>query len=233
MVTWDYRKARVIVLSKDGSHTTLTRINRKTLDWVNKEFKGPEVSIAGRGQMGIAFNELVLEGQIMSLIFSTPTVFIIAALILQSFVGGILAIIPLSISVFLNFGILGLTGIAFDANLAIIASIAIGIGVDYSIHLLNGVKHGSMTNGPVDAVREGISITGNAIVYNAASVAFGFLVLTFSSFTAMIKMGAFNAFTMFTAAAGTILLLPVLINTIKPKFLNSDTASGNSFPSEP
>jgi hydrophobe/amphiphile efflux-3 (HAE3) family protein len=227
MVTWDYRKARVIVLLKDGSHTTLTRINRKILDWVNKEFKGPEVSIAGRGQMGVAFNELVLRGQIISLTFSTPTVFIIAALVLKSFVGGILAIIPLSICVFLNFGILGLTGIAFDANLAIIASIAIGIGVDYAIHLLNGVKHGSMTMGPENAVREGISITGNAIVYNAASVAFGFLVLTFSSFNGLIKMGAFNAFTMFTSSVGTLLLLPVLINTIKPKFLNRNSARGN------
>jgi len=233
MVTWDYRKARVIVLLKDGSNSTLTRINRKILDWVNKEFKGPELSIAGRGQMGRAFNELVLEGQIKSLIFSTPTVFIIAALILNSFVGGILAIIPLSISVFLNFGILGLTGIAFDANLAIIASIAIGIGVDYAIHLINGVKHGSMTMGPENAVREGISITGNAIIYNAASVAFGFLVLTFSSFTGLIKMGGFNAFTMFTSSVGTLLLLPVLINTIKPKFLYRNPASGVSVHSEP
>ena len=178
--------------------------------------------------MGLAVNELILEGQIISLIFSTPTVFIIAALILKSFIGGILAIIPLSISVFLNFGILGATGIAFNASLAIIASIAIGIGVDYAIHLLNGVKHGSMTRGPVNSVSEGISITGNAIVYNAASVAFGFLVLTFSSFTGMIKMGAFNAFTMFTTAAGTILLLPVLINTIKPKFLNQNLSHGVS-----
>ena len=120
--------------------------------------------------------------------------------------------------------VIEVVGFGEEASLAIIASIAIGIGVDYAIHLLNGVKHGSMTKGPVNSVSEGISITGNAIVYNAASVAFGFLVMTFSSFIGMIQMGAFNAFTMFTAAAGTILLLPVLINTLKPKFLdrNSD-----------
>jgi hydrophobe/amphiphile efflux-3 (HAE3) family protein len=221
MVTWDYRKARVVVLLRDGSHTTLKRVNQKILDWLDREFTGPEVSLSGRGQMGLAFNELVLEGQILSLILSTPTVFIIASLILNSFVGGMLAIIPLCISVFLNFGILGLTGISFDSSVAIIASIAIGIGVDYSIHLLHGVKHGSITKGPENAVREGISITGNAIVFNATSVAFGFLVLVFSSFTGLIKMGAFTAFTMFTSSVGSLLLLPVLINTVKPKFLNS------------
>ncbi len=65
-------------------------------------------------------------------------------------------------------------------------------------------------------------------VYNAASVAFGFLVLTFSSFNGLIQMAALNAFTMVTAAAGTVLLLPVLINTIKPKFLDQYAGQGIS-----
>jgi len=232
MVTWDYRKARVIVLLKDGSRNTLLRINQKIRDWLDKEFPGPEVSIAGRGELGLAFNELVLEGQIKSLIFSIPTVLIIAAFVLNSFVGGIFAIIPLSISVLLNFGICGLAGISFDANIAIIASIAIGIGVDYAIHLLHGVRHGVITKGPENAVSEGISITGNAIVFNAASVAFGFLVLVFSSFTGLIKMGGFNAFTMLTSSAGTLLLLPVLINTVKPDFLNISPHNGDPALSE-
>jgi hypothetical protein len=199
----------------------LKRVDQKILDWVDNEFSGQKVSLAGWSRMGLAVNELIVSGQIRSLILSTPTVFIIAALILNSFVGGILAIIPLSISLFLNFGIIGLSGISLDANVAINSSIAIGIGVDYSIHLLHGVKHGFITKGPENAVSEGISITGNAIVFNAASVAFGFLVMVFSSFTGFIKLGSFTALTMFTASAGTLILLPVLINTVKPKFLNS------------
>ncbi len=228
MVTWDYRKARVLVLLKDGSRNTLMRINRKISDWLDREFTGLEVSTAGRGQVGLAFNELVLEGQVKSLIFAIPTVFFIASIILQSFVGGFLAIIPLSISVLLNFGICGMSGISFDSSVAIIASIAIGIGVDYAIHLLNGVKHGYNTKGPEYAVREGIGITGNAIVFNAASVAAGFFVLAFSSFTGLIKMGSFNAFTMFTSSVGTLLLLPVLINTVTPKFLKRNSEPGAS-----
>jgi len=219
MVSWDYRKARVVVLVRDGSRITLDRVNQKILEWLGSEFPGPKVSLAGRAQMGIAFNELVVSGQIKSLIFSLPTVFIIAALILNSFVGGILAVVPLVLSVFLNFGILGMAGISFDANVAIVASIAIGIGVDYSIHLLHGVRHGAIEKGPENAVKEGIRITGNAIVFNAASVAGGFLVMIFSSFTGLIKMGSFTAFTMFTSSAATLLLLPVLINIIKPGFL--------------
>ncbi len=232
MVTWDYTKARVMVLLRDGSRNTLKRTNTKILDWLNREFPDQKIMISGRAQMGLAFNELVVVGQIKSLILATPTVFIIAALVLNSFVGGFLAIIPLTISVFLNFGICGLSGISFDSSMAIIASIAIGIGVDYSIHLLHGVKHGFITKGPKYAVREGIGITGNAIVFNAASVAFGFLAMAFSSFTGLIKMGTFTAFTMFTSSVGTLLLLPVLINTIYPKFLSRNPSKKIDAPEE-
>jgi predicted RND superfamily exporter protein len=97
--------------------------------------------------------------------------------------------------------------------------LGIGAGVDYSIHFLNGVKHGSRTAGPENSCREGLNITGNAIVFNALSVAFGFLVLLFSSFIPLIKLGIFVALTMVTACAGTLLLLPVIVNMFKPRCL--------------
>jgi hypothetical protein len=129
--------------------------------------------------------------------------------------GGLLAITPLSISVILNFGLMGLFRIPLDAGTAMISAMAIGIAVDYSIHLVNGIKYGLIAKGPDHAVTEGIKMTGNAITFNALSVALGFLVLTFSSFTNLINMGFFIAFTMVTACAGTLLLIPVLVNVLR------------------
>jgi predicted RND superfamily exporter protein len=142
-------------------------------------------------------------------------VLIISSMILRSFVGGLLAITPLSISVILNFGIFGFMGLPLDVSTAIFSAVAIGISVDYSIHFLNGIKHGLKTKGPEFAVAEGLKITGNAITFNALSVGIGFLVLSFSSFTNWIKMGSIIAFTMVTACAGTLLLIPVLVETFK------------------
>ncbi len=219
LVTSDYRKARIVALLKDGSSDNLKRVKKKMSAWLDREISGLKISFTGRSQMSLVVNNLIIMGQVKSLILSTVMVFVIASIILRSALGGLFAIIPLAISVLMNFGILGSTGLPLDSGAAMVSAIAIGIGVDYSIHLLSSVKHGFMTKGAEYAVNEGIKITGNAIMFNAVSVACGFLVMVFSSFNEVIKMGSFIAFTMFTSSAGTMLLLPVLINTISPKFL--------------
>ncbi len=218
-VTSDYRKARIVALLRDGSGDTLKRVKKNVSSWLDREVSGLKISFAGRTQVGLDVSEMIVMGQIKSLILSTVMVFIIASFILRSALGGLFAITPLGISVLMNFGILGLTGLPLDSGAAMVSAVAIGIGVDYSIHLLNSIKHGFITMGPKNAVHEGINITGNAIMFNAVSVAFGFLVLVFSSFHDLVKMGSFIAFTMFTSSAGTMIFLPVLINTISPKFL--------------
>ncbi len=225
MVTSDYAKARILILIKDGSSDTVKMVNKRLNDWLSNNISSLRISIAGTSQVIIDMNELIVKGQIQSLIFSIIMVLIISSMILRSFVGGLLAITPLSVSVILNFGIFGFMGLPLDVSTAIFSAIAIGISVDYSIHLLNGIKHGLKTKGAEFAVDEGIKITGNAITFNALSVAFGFIVLTFSSFTNWIKMGSIIGFTMVTACAGTLLLLPVLVNKFR---LERFIASKNS-----
>ncbi len=215
MVTSDYAKARILILIKDGSSETVKGVSNRLNDWLSSNVSGLKISIAGTSQVLLHMNELIVKGQIQSLIFSILMVLIISSMILRSFVGGFLAITPLSISVILNFGIFGFMGLPLDVSTAIFSAIAIGISVDYSIHLLNGIRHGLKTKGPEFAVDEGLKITGNAITFNALSVAFGFLVLTFSSFTNWIKMGAIIGFTMVTACAGTLLVIPVLVEAFR------------------
>ncbi len=215
MVTSDYRKARILIMIKDGSGVILKNINKRVQDWLGREMKGLKVQSGGTAKVVMAMNDLIVKGQVRSLIFSVIFVLIISSIILRSFVGGLLAVTPLSISVILNFGILGMCGMPLDAGTAMISAMAIGIAVDYSIHLLNGIKHGVITRGLDNCVDEGIKITGNAITFNAFSVGLGFLVLTFSSFNNLMKLGFFVAFTMVTAWAGTMLLIPTLVNTFK------------------
>ncbi len=215
MVTSDYRKVRVVILLTDGATVVINRVNDKLIDWLKINMPGLKVLTTGTSQLALTLNNMVVVGQIRSLVFSIVTVLVISSIILRSFVGGLLAITPLAISIILNFGILGLFRIPLDGGTALISAMGIGIAVDYSIHLLNGIRHGLVTKGPDMAVDEGIKITGNAITFNALSVALGFLVLTFSSFTNVTKLGAFIAFTMVTACAGTLLIIPVLVNTFK------------------
>lgn len=219
VVTFDFSKARLVIHMQDGCVSTIERINTITGEWMKKEF--PEITITkgGSSQIALAANSELVLGQIKSLGFSVIIVFMIAAIIFRSFTGGLFAVVPLSISVIIYFGLLGLLRIPLDISTSLTACIAIGIGADYPIHFINSVKHGAVSGGIENGINEGMKISGNAIVFNALSVALGFLVMVFSAFLSLLKLGTFISITMTTASLGTMLLLPELINTFKPAFL--------------
>src|SRR3990172_6171449 len=63
-------------------------------------------------------------------------VFVITSIVLRSFIGGILVLLPLGIAVLINFGVLGLAGIGLGVGTAAISAMSVGFGADYSIYLL-------------------------------------------------------------------------------------------------
>jgi predicted RND superfamily exporter protein len=180
--------------------------------------------------IGKVTDELTIRGQVRSIIASTIVVFGLVALILRSFVGGLFAILPLVLCILINFGILGWGGIPLQTGTAIVASIALGIGIDYAIHFLNmsRIKAGE-GGGMALALETAGGTVGRAIVYNAAAVGFGFLVLVFSSFIGVMQFGAFITLTMLTASTATLTLLPCLIYSFRPRFLQKEARGKSSF----
>jgi predicted RND superfamily exporter protein len=170
--------------------------------------------------IGKVTDELTIKGQIESIVTSTIVVFTLVALILRSFVGGLFAILPLVICIIINFGILGWWGIPLQTGTAIVASIALGIGIDYAIHFLNMSRIKAREEEGIASAQEATGATaGRAIVYNANAVGLGFLVMAFSSFIGVIQFGLFITLTMLTASMATLTLLPCLIYTFRPKFV--------------
>jgi len=95
---------------------------------------------------------------------------------------GLIACTPIVLTVLINFGTMAITGIPLDVATTMIASVAIGTGVDYSIHFANRLRRALGQNESMEAaLRLTLSQVGKAITANALSVALGFLVLILSS----------------------------------------------------
>jgi predicted RND superfamily exporter protein len=166
---------------------------------------------------------LTIRGQIESIITSTIVVFGLVALILRSFIGGLMGILPLMLCLLINFGILGWGGIPLQTGTALIGSVALGIGIDYAIHFLNMSRiKGREEEGIREAMEATAATAGRAILYNAAAVGLGFLVMVLGSFIPGIYFGAFITLTMATASMGTLTLLPCLIYSFRPRFLHKE-----------
>jgi len=127
---------------------------------------------------------------------------------------GLLSMIPLGFTITFNFGIMGWLGIPLDTATTMLASIAIGIGVDYTVHFLSRFRRGrSEGHKPTEAVAETIQTTGKAIVFNVLAVAAGFAVLLLSSFGPIATLGAMVAFSMGISGLAALTLLPAALLT--------------------
>jgi hypothetical protein len=124
---------------------------------------------------------------------------------------GLAGTIPIAITAMVNFGTMGLLGIPLSSSTAIVSSIAIGIGVDYAIHLLERYRFKRREGYSIaEAAYETLSHTGRAIIYNAIAVMGGFAVLLTSVFPLNRQVGGLVALNMATSALGTLSVLLVV-----------------------
>lgn len=177
-----------------------------------------DIFTTGLAMLAKEFNRLVVESQASSFAVSFILVIFIVSAMFRSFKLGCYSVVPLVVPIFLNFGIMGLTGIKLNAATAVIASLAIGIGIDYSIHFLSRYRHEITTQGSVEkAIERSLHTSGRAILYNALAVAAGFLVLVPSNFVIISQLGILVALVMITTSLASLTLLPAILKVFPPR----------------
>jgi uncharacterized protein len=184
--------------------------------------KDVKVTLGGQTMVERSLNNLVVQSQLVSMFFSLLCVFIIIAVSNKSLVAGCIGITPLSISILINFAVMGFAGIKLNLGTSMVAAVSVGVGIDYTIHCLEAYKREfKMTNGSGDFLRKVFFSSGKAIIINAVSVGAGFAVLLASSFIMLGDLGLLIALTMFTNALVSLTVLPALLALFKPKFIGS------------
>jgi len=189
--------------------------------------KEVKVTIGGSALVESSVNRQVVNSQITSLFVSLVLVFLIIALSNRSVTAGLIGIAPLSISILINFAVMGYLGIKLNLGTSMIASLAVGIGIDYTIHYLESFKR--ELHNPVFADAQELraflmrtfSVSGKAIIINALSVGAGFAVLLFSRFNMLGDFGLLVALTMAVNGLLSLTLIPALLLTFRPSFVFS------------
>ncbi|NLK08994.1 MAG: MMPL family transporter, partial [Firmicutes bacterium] len=149
--------------------------------------------------------------QRQSLLISLGLVALLLILQLRSWKMGIIACLPIGITVLINFGTMAVSGISLDVATTMIASIAVGTGVDYSIHFANRLRRARAEHDTLEeALKQTLSQVGRAITANAVSVALGFSVLLLSSTVTIAHFGGLTALTMLVSAALALVFLPAI-----------------------
>ena len=171
-----------------------------------------KIRITGMPSVYVRLDKSLLDSQLSSLTIAIIMVLIIVGLLMRSLAKGVYATIPIIATIIILFGFMGITGIPLDIATVLVASVALGIGIDYSIHTITHFNHSFNGNGDINkALEETIIVSGKAIVINVISVAAGFLVLLFSELVPLQNFGLLVALCMIGSGLGALTLLPVIL----------------------
>lgn len=220
-VDYDYEKAQIVVRIDRVSTTEINDLINDIEAYVDEHHdRSVFTAVTGFATiMGILIHLLVI-GQTWSLGISLFMVFVITAIIFRSIKGGLVASVPLSMAMVLVFGLMGYAKIELNAATAMLSSIMVGVGVDYTIHFLWHLR---------ESIREGLALeeaiqttmihSGKGIIYNALSVLVGFSVLLLSTFLPITFFGFLIVFSIGMCLFGALAILPALVVLTRPRFL--------------
>ncbi|MCK4653331.1 MAG: MMPL family transporter, partial [Candidatus Cloacimonetes bacterium] len=213
ILSFDYDQALIQARMSSFKSSDRDRMIAQVEKAIDKHFeKEVKVILTGQPVLSQTMEKLMVRGQLQSLTLAIFLVFIIMILLSRSITYGAFTTIPITLTVILNFGIMGWFKIPLDVASAVLASIVIGIGIDYAIHFFSRYKEELEIRKSVEqALKITISNTGQAIFYNALAIGLGFLVLIFASMPPLRRFGLLIALTMLFSSTASMTVLPALL----------------------
>ena len=214
----NHDKLRVSINMKRGSSEDLENVRQYCISYFGDDFLKAnhlQVRITGASHLYSVANNLLIEGTIRSIYICLAVVFVLLLFVLRDFWMSVISLVPIFITLLLNFGILGYFDIPLNAGTAMVSSVAIGIGVDYSIHFITWYRNELRKDGNILAALErSIMHKGRAILYNMFVIVGGFMVMAVSRFIPLIQFGVLTSVCMITTAVGALAIVPAIIRLL-------------------
>jgi diguanylate cyclase (GGDEF)-like protein len=213
----DLSKANIVLLTHISSSRDFLHVRDAILSFVEDNFaEDLHWNVTGFGISISASSHLLTRGQIKSLSLTLVLVFAIMFALFLSWRVGLIALVPNIFPIIVNFGIMGWLGLELSMATSLIASIAIGLAVDDTIHYL--FRYNREFRKDLDdrrALRETLGQVGRPICFTTLTICVGFSVLIFSNFQPTAVFGVMMAITLASALVGDLILLPSLMQHVE------------------
>ena len=212
----ELRLARVTVFIRDADYSRIDNVLRAADVATSKQGFGHKVVPFGDGWISYLTVRLLVEGQASSIAWALVTDLILITILLGSPRMGLIAILPVAFSLLLVLAALALAGTPLGIANSMFAGIALGIGLDFAIHLASAYRQKLSEGVPAsEALRSTLELTGPAVCVSAASITAGFSVLILSEIAPNVQLGVMICLCLLTCAATTLLLIPSLLRLWK------------------
>jgi hypothetical protein len=221
VVASDYSRAQIsIKLQSMSSDLVLKQVEEA--DRMAKEaFEGTGITVltTGSGRLFSTLDHYLVMSQLSSFGTAFFTVFGVIFLVFRSFRFGLLTIAPNLLPVLAVLGVMGYLGISMNVATVMVASVALGIVDDDTIHFINRYRREAAAGKSTDeAIEIATAHEGRASLTTALINSAGFGVLLFSEYKPTAWFGGLLALTMLTAFLAEVFILPATIKLLPRVF---------------
>ena len=163
------------------------------------------------------FVSMVVNSSVISILTSVFAIFIIILAFFKRLIWALLSVIPLLSAIILNFGLMGLLGVELSHLTALLTSVIIGVGADFSIHYISDYINNSKNDMDKSDINFHTSQeVGYPILLDVASN-MGFAALLFSAIIPINYIGGLMVFAMISTSFGALVILSSTIEILKKK----------------
>ena len=228
-VDYDYRLANIRVTLDSGEFQDEQAVVVALERYITDRFDSEDMTARVSGRAAVHYHWMVelLEGHFLSVLLALAVVGVTAVLAFRSPLYGCLALLPVALSVLLIYAVMGLSGIWLGIGTSMSAAIAIGVGVDFAVHVIDRIKAVFVdARRPLsEALQTVYQLTGRALLFNFLIIFCGFGLLVISETPGLIRFGCLVAIAVATSFITSLSLLPVLIQWLRPAAAKGETES--------
>ncbi|PKB78389.1 MAG: hypothetical protein BZY88_18660 [SAR202 cluster bacterium Io17-Chloro-G9] len=215
LITQDFRRANVQLVMKNGDNQAMQRVVDRTEAYLEGQPLPAGISAewAGETYLNLVWQNKMVSGMLKAFLATFGVVFILMVVLFRSLRWAILAMLPMSATILLVYGVVGFSGRDYDMPLAVLSTLVLGIGVDFAIHFIQRYRDlvKASPSGQSVALTQMFEEPARALTRNALIIAIGFAPMAFAALVPYIVVGVLLAAIMLLSWLASLLLLPAVI----------------------
>lgn len=213
-IDYDYRTALVRIVLDSHYYSESRRTVEALQTWVNTDFntRDLQATLAGDTTINYHWMRQLERSHFLGVGLSLLLVLLTSVAFFRSLTAGLIAVVPVSAAVATLYAAMGYLGIYLEPATSMFAAIALGVGVDFGIHLVERLRRAqAIHDGDIAAaVDHALPPTARACFFNSAALALGFAVLLSSNLPTLQRFGGLVALAAVSSYVAALILVPAL-----------------------
>ena len=221
----DYRTALVRGVL-DAHYFSQTREVVEALEaYIETEFNEPGLTATLAGDVNVGYHWMasLQQSHFAGVGLSLLLVLMMSILVFRSILAGAIAVVPVVFTVLILYAFMGFAGIYLEPATSMFAAIALGVGVDFGIHLVDRLRSELLRSGGDIArtIDTALPPVARACFFNSAALGIGFAVLLASDLPTLQRFGGLIALATLTSFIVALMVVPALFALIHSRFVSS------------